>query len=141
MENPEAGASEVPWETGDSAAKPAKKTAEKKTEKAAAVKKESSAAEKKPAKQEDRGGFKKSFGGKRDFRDRGSYKRSDNPDVVYGRDFDEEAIRIEQIMGEMGEVVIRGQILSMDERPIRGEKTILMFPLPTYRYDHGKNVL
>ena len=132
MESPEAGASEVPWETGDSAAKPAKKTAEKKTEKAAAVKKESSAAEKKPAKQEDRGGFKKSFGGKRDFRDRGSYKRSDNPDVVYGRDFDEEAIRIEQIMGEMGEVVIRGQILSMDERPIRGEKTILMFSITDF---------
>ena len=122
----------LPWETGDSAAKPAKKTAEKKTEKAAAVKKESSAAEKKPAKQEDRGGFKKSFGGKRDFRDRGSYKRSDNPDVVYGRDFDEEAIRIEQIMGEMGEVVIRGQILSMDERPIRGEKTILMFSITDF---------
>ena len=132
MESPEAGASEVPWETGDSAAKPAKKTAEKKTEKVAAVKKESSAAEKKPAKQEDRGGFKKSFGGKRDFRDRGSYKRSDNPDVVYGRDFDEEAIRIEQIMGEMGEVVIRGQILSMDERPIRGEKTILMFSITDF---------
>ena len=132
MESPEAGASEVPWETGDSAAKPAKKTAEKKTEKAAAVKKESSGAEKKPAKQEDRGGFKKSFGGKRDFRDRGSYKRSDNPDVVYGRDFDEEAIRIEQIMGEMGEVVIRGQILSMDERPIRGEKTILMFSITDF---------
>ena len=132
MESPEAGASEVPWETGDSAAKPAKKTAEKKTEKAAAVKKESSAVEKKPAKQEDRGGFKKSFGGKRDFRDRGSYKRSDNPDVVYGRDFDEEAIRIEQIMGEMGEVVIRGQILSMDERPIRGEKTILMFSITDF---------
>ena len=132
MESPEAGASEVPWETGDSAAKPAKKTAEKKTEKAAAAKKESSAAEKKPAKQEDRGGFKKSFGGKRDFRDRGSYKRSDNPDVVYGRDFDEEAIRIEQIMGEMGEVVIRGQILSMDERPIRGEKTILMFSITDF---------
>ena len=132
MESPEAGASEVPWETGDSAAKPAKKTAEKKTEKAAAVKKESSVAEKKPAKQEDRVGFKKSFGGKRDFRDRGSYKRSDNPDVVYGRDFDEEAIRIEQIMGEMGEVVIRGQILSMDERPIRGEKTILMFSITDF---------
>ena len=78
------------------------------------------------------GGFKKSFGGKRDFRDRGSYKRSDNPDVVYGRDFDEEAIRIEQIMGEMGEVVIRGQILSMDERPIRGEKTILMFSITDF---------
>ncbi len=65
---PGAGASEVPWETGDSAAKPPTKTAEKKTDKAAAVKKASSGAEKKPAKQEDRGGFKKSFGGKRDFR-------------------------------------------------------------------------
>ncbi len=132
LEGEEAGASEVPWETGDSAAKPAKKVAEKKSENAAAAKKETSAAEKKPAKQDDRGGFKKSFGGKRDFRDRGSYKRSDNPDVVYGRDFEEEAIRIEQIMGEMGEVVIRGQILSMDERPIRGEKTILMFSITDF---------
>ena len=132
LEGEEAGASEVPWETGDSAAKPAKKAAEKKSENAAAAKKETSAAEKKPAKQDDRGGFKKSFGGKRDFRDRGSYKRSDNPDVVYGRDFEEEAIRIEQIMGEMGEVVIRGQILSMDERPIRGEKTILMFSITDF---------
>ena len=132
MESPEAGASEVPWETGDSAAKPAKKAAEKKSENAAAAKKETSATEKKPAKQDDRGGFKKSFGGKRDFRDRGSCKRSDNPDVVYGRDFEEEAIRIEQIMGEMGEVVIRGQILSMDERPIRGEKTILMFSITDF---------
>ena len=49
--------------------------------------------------------------------------------MIFGRDFEEETIRIEQIMGEMGEVVIRGQILSMDERPIRGEKTILMFLL------------
>ncbi|WP_294783971.1 PolC-type DNA polymerase III [uncultured Eubacterium sp.] len=133
MENSEAGAAEVPWETGDPATKPAKKTEEKKIEKAATAKKESPATEeKKPAKQEDRGGFKKNFGGKRDFRDRGSYKKSDNPDVIYGRDFEEEAIRIEQIMGEMGEVVIRGQILSMDERPIRGEKTILMFSITDF---------
>ena len=26
----------------------------------------------------------------------------DNPDVIYGRDFEEEAIRIEEIIGEMG---------------------------------------
>ena len=133
METNEAGASEVPWETGNSAVKSAKETAEKKSKKAAVAKKESpAAAEKKPAKQEERGGFKKSFGGKRDFRDRGSYKKSDNPDVIYGRDFEEEAIRIEQIMGEMGEVVIRGQILFMDERPIRGEKTILMFSITDF---------
>ena len=133
METNEAGASEVPWETGNSAVESAKETAEKKSKKAAVAKKESpAAAEKKPAKQEERGGFKKNFGGKRDFRDRGSYKKSDNPDVIYGRDFEEEAIRIEQIMGEMGEVVIRGQILSMDERPIRGEKTILMFSITDF---------
>ena len=133
METNEAGASEVPWETGNSAVKSAKETAEKKSKKAAVAKKESpAAAEKKPAKQEEHGGFKKNFGGKRDFRDRGSYKKSDNPDVIYGRDFEEEAIRIEQIMGEMGEVVIRGQILSMDERPIRGEKTILMFSITDF---------
>lgn len=133
METNEAGASEVPWETGNSAVKSAKETAEKKSKKAAVAKKESpAAAEKKSAKQEERGGFKKNFGGKRDFRDRGSYKKSDNPDVIYGRDFEEEAIRIEQIMGEMGEVVIRGQILSMDERPIRGEKTILMFSITDF---------
>ncbi|WP_177975451.1 PolC-type DNA polymerase III [uncultured Eubacterium sp.] len=133
METNEAGASEVPWETGNSAVESAKETAEKKSKRAAVAKKESpAAAEKKPAKQEERGGFKKNFGGKRDFRDRGSYKKSDNPDVIYGRDFEEEAIRIEQIMGEMGEVVIRGQILSMDERPIRGEKTILMFSITDF---------
>ncbi len=133
METNEAGASEVPWETGNSAVESAKETAEKKSKKAAVAKKESpAAAEKKPAKQEERGGFKKNFGGKRDFRDRGSYKKSDNPDVIYGRDFEEEAIRIEQIMGEMGEVVIRGQILFMDERPIRGEKTILMFSITDF---------
>ena len=87
---------------------------------------------KKSAKQEEHGGFRKNFGGSRDFRERGSFKRSDNPDVIFGRDFEEETIRIEQIMGEMGEVVIRGQILSMDERPIRGEKTILMFSITDF---------
>ncbi len=132
MESAEAGASEVPWETGDSATKPAKKAASAKKAEAQAGKKEAPATEKKSAKQEERGGFRKNFGGNRDFRDRGSFKRSDNPDVVYGRDFEEEAIRIEQIMGEMGEVVIRGQILSMDERPIRGEKTILMFSITDF---------
>ncbi len=62
----------------------------------------------------------------------GSYKRSDNPDVVYGRDFDEDAIPIEQIAGEMGEVVIRGKILSVETREIRNEKTIVMFAITDF---------
>ena len=132
LESEEAGASEVPWETGETAAKPVKKAAPTKKTEAPAAKKEAVPAGKKSAKQEEHGGFRKNFGGSRDFRERGSFKRSDNPDVIFGRDFEEETIRIEQIMGEMGEVVIRGQILSMDERPIRGEKTILMFSITDF---------
>ena len=132
LESEEAGASEVPWETGETAAKPAKKAAPAKKTEAPVAKKEAVPSGKKSAKQEEHGGFRKNFGGSRDFRERGSFKRSDNPDVIFGRDFEEETIRIEQIMGEMGEVVIRGQILSMDERPIRGEKTILMFSITDF---------
>ena len=132
LESEEAGASEVPWETGETVAKPAKKAAPAKKTEAPAAKKEAVPAGKKSAKQEEHGGLRKNFGGSRDFRERGSFKRSDNPDVIFGRDFEEETIRIEQIMGEMGEVVIRGQILSMDERPIRGEKTILMFSITDF---------
>ena len=56
-----------------------------------------------------------------------SVKRSDNPDVLYGRDFEEEAMKIEELIGEMGEVVIRGKILDFDSREIKNEKTILIY--------------
>ena len=52
-----------------------------------------------------------------------SVKRSDNPDVIYGRDFEEDAIPIEDIIGEIGEVVIRGKIIHFDSREIKNEKT------------------
>ena len=59
-------------------------------------------------------------------------QKSDNPDVLYGRDFDEEAIPIEEIIGEMGEVVIRGKIIAMDQREIRNERTILIFDVTDF---------
>ena len=68
----------------------------------------------------------KSFG-RRDF-----YKKSDNPDVIYGRDFDDEVIPIETIIGEMGEVAIRGQILSLENREIRNEKTIVILSMTDF---------
>lgn len=43
-------------------------------------------------------------------------KRELNPDVIYGRDFPDEFIKLEDIIGEMGEVNIRGQVLSVDSR-------------------------
>ncbi len=73
------------------------------------------------------------------FREKGSakdfkraVKRSNNPDVLYGKDFEEEAMPIEEIIGEMGEVVIRGKILSMDKREIKNERTILIYDVTDY---------
>ncbi|MBQ7919915.1 MAG: PolC-type DNA polymerase III [Lachnospiraceae bacterium] len=58
----------------------------------------------------------------------GSAKRSDNPDVIYGRDFEDEAMKIEDIVGEIGEVTIRGKVLGVEVRELRnGEKSIISF--------------
>ena len=59
-------------------------------------------------------------------------KKSDNPDVIYGRDFDEEAMEIKEIWGEMGEVVIRGKVRALDKREIRNEKTIVSFEITDF---------
>lgn len=81
------------------------------------------------------------FGGRSGLRggrdaNRGEFKRavrrSDNPDVVYGRDFDEAAMNIEDIIGEMGEVVIRGKIINTDKREIKNEKSILFYDITDF---------
>ena len=61
-----------------------------------------------------------------------SAKRSDNPDVIYGRDFEDEAMSIEDIVGEIGEVAIRGKILNLDKREIKNERTILIFDVTDF---------
>ncbi|WP_343246931.1 PolC-type DNA polymerase III [Diplocloster hominis] len=60
------------------------------------------------------------------------FKRSDNPDVLYGRDFEEDAMPIEQLVGEIGEVVLRGRIMTLDTREIRNEKTIIIFSITDF---------
>ncbi len=83
-------------------------------------------------------GGKNNFSGGKDFKGKSSFqrrdfvKKSDNPDVIYGRDFEEDAIPIETIVGEMGEVVIRGQIMTLDTREIRGEKTIIIMSVTDF---------
>lgn len=69
--------------------------------------------------------------GKRGY-EKGALIRSDNPDVLYGRDFEDNAIKLEELIGEMGEVTIRGKILSMDARDIKNEKTILIFQVSDF---------
>ncbi|MFQ7501059.1 MAG: PolC-type DNA polymerase III N-terminal domain-containing protein, partial [Blautia coccoides] len=77
---------------------------------------------------------RKSFGkGERSFGDyKRSIKRSDNPDVLYGRDFDDETIPLESVQTEMGEVCIRGQIMTLETREIRNEKTIIIFAVTDF---------
>ncbi len=83
-----------------------------------------------PAAQNAKVPDKKAGAGKTDFKR--AVKRSDNPDVLYGRDFEEEAMPIEEIIGELGEVVIRGKVLNMDKREIKNERTILIFDVTDY---------
>jgi len=70
--------------------------------------------------------FKKE--GKKDFKNfRRQGRRSDNPDVLYGYDVEGEIVPMDQILDEMGEITIRGKVLSVEEREIRNEKTIVSF--------------
>lgn len=59
----------------------------------------------------------------------GEYRRpmrqSDNPDVLFGKDFEDETIEIVTIQQEMGEVAIRGQVRAMEVRELRNEKRLI----------------
>ena len=61
-----------------------------------------------------------------------SVKRSNNPDVLYGRDFDDDFLDIETIDGEIGEVTLRGQVLTCENRELRSGKFILTFDITDF---------
>ncbi len=63
----------------------------------------------------------------------GGGKKSDNPDVIYGRDIEDgETIPLEKIVGEMGEVTIRCQVMTVETREIRNEKTIIIMSVTDF---------
>ncbi len=61
-------------------------------------------------------------------------KRSDNPDVVYGRDFEGEAIPMSDVIGEMGEIVVRGKVIHIEEKEIknRSDMRILFYDVTDF---------
>ncbi len=62
-----------------------------------------------------------------------SIKRSDNPDVIYGRDFEEEPMKIVDIVGEIGEVVIKGRVISQEVKELKNkEKSIIIFDITDF---------
>ena len=71
----------------------------------------------------------------------GFRKKSDDPDVIYGRDIEEgEITPIEKIMGEMGEVTIRCKVMTLDTREIRNEKTIIMLTVTDFSDSIGVKI-
>ncbi len=78
----------------------------------------------------------KSFGGTKRFSkglQRGGWgKSSDDPNLVYGRNFDDDPIELSQVVGEMGEITFRGKVISFDTREIRNEKTIVIFSVTDF---------
>ena len=71
------------------------------------------------------------FAAKRAEYQRNQRKEAD-PNLVYGRDFDDEAIELKQVLGEMGEIVFRGKVLSAETREIRNERTIYSFAVTDF---------
>ena len=78
-----------------------------------------------------RSGGRKEFK-KNDWSHGGYKKKSENPDVLFGRDFEDDFVEIEKIEGEIGEVVIRGKILDKDSRLLRSGKTIIIFHITDF---------
>ncbi|MFQ7311082.1 MAG: PolC-type DNA polymerase III [Sellimonas sp.] len=63
---------------------------------------------------------------------RHDFRKSDDPNMIYGRDFDDAPIELSQVVSEMGEITIRGKVISFEAKEIRNEKTILMFAVTDF---------
>lgn len=59
-------------------------------------------------------------------------RRNDNPNVIYGRDFEDDIFELKDVIEEQGEIVIRGKVLNVETRQIRGEKTIAIFDITDF---------
>ncbi len=91
---------------------------------------EKKSSEKGSKKESKKGEFKKGEFKKKDFYR--PLKQGDDPSLIYGKNFDDEPLTLDQVMTEMGEITIHGKIISFDMREIRNEKTILMFSVTDF---------
>ena len=82
----------------------------------------------------------KDAGGKKEFHRKDFRKKDyvrpvkigDDPNLIYGKNFDDEPMPLEQVVTEMGEITVHGKIVSFDTREIRNEKTIVMFAVTDF---------
>ena len=59
-------------------------------------------------------------------------KYSDNPDLLYGRDFEDDTLKIEELVDGIGEVAVRGKVIFADVREIRNERSIITFDITDF---------
>ena len=77
------------------------------------------------SKKEEKKEFKRFDKDNKYFKREKTETREENPDVIYGRSFTDETIDIVNLSDESGEVAIRGQLMKVDIRAIRNEKSIV----------------
>ncbi|MDY4203079.1 MAG: PolC-type DNA polymerase III [Schaedlerella sp.] len=86
------------------------------------------------------GTVSKSFSGNKDrsFKKKtaGDYKRplrqEDDPNLIYGKNFDDEPVRLDQDLVEMTEIVYQGKVIAAETREIRNERTIVTFKVTDF---------
>ncbi|MCI8514062.1 MAG: PolC-type DNA polymerase III [Lachnospiraceae bacterium] len=59
-------------------------------------------------------------------------RKNKHDDVLFGFDFDEEPIPIEEIVGEMGDVVVEGQVISVEERELKTGTSLFIFSITDF---------
>lgn len=59
-------------------------------------------------------------------------KLPEDPNVIYGRNFDGDCLEICDVQEEIGEVVVRGKVIATEARELRNEKTLLIFSLTDF---------
>ena len=76
-----------------------------------------------------RGGFSKGkFGERGDF----FRRKPNNPDVLWGRDFDDEATALHTVVGEMGEIAVNGRVITLDKRELRSGNFMMIFDITDF---------
>ena len=84
----------------------------------------------------EKGSFKRGEKGGYLNREGGTYmrslRRSDNPDILYGREFTGDTTPICEIVEEIGDVVIRGKIFAMEDRSLRNDKHLFTFSVTDF---------
>ena len=58
--------------------------------------------------------------------------KEDNPDVIYGRSFEGEFVSLSEVNEETGEAIIQGQVMKLETREIRNERTIVTFAITDF---------